>query len=81
MRGGGSERTNGQKKILHDREMVMLSITLAILALYVLKLSEMAAEPRSALEPRSAFVYFVISICLAIVAALFAAWRDISREG
>jgi len=53
----------------------MLSITLAILALYVLELMKMAVQPRVA------FVYFAISISLAISAVVFAAWREIIREG
>lgn len=53
----------------------MLSITLAILALYALELAKMAAQPRVA------YVYWLISICLAIVALVFAAGREILREG
>lgn len=53
----------------------MLSITLAILALYTLELAKMAAQPRVA------FVWWTISICLALVAVVFAAVREILKEG
>jgi hypothetical protein len=61
----------------------MLSITLAILALYSLEVAKMYTleVAKMATQPRAAIVWWVISVCLAICAVGFAAWREIIREG
>ena len=62
----------------------MLSITLAILALYALDLAKSAGYQGildMASQPRVGLVYWTISLSLAITAIVAAAWREISRKG